>query len=253
MANLMKTVGVGVSSIAVAVAAAHFSGPRESGERAHTTSESSAGAQDPGLVAAHAAAARDRVRTAEWASTMRWQFLNEGMETGSAGVRLVRPFRDPHLQPGSRSDTSRSGGFWFWDLETAYEIDEYQPDGLLDTTTSVSFTRVLENKWMQVSVVPDGAPSEYRVEALFDAAAILKVGEVVGPRTSPQPFTDWYGMNIPANGVATEMRVAVVSDDTAYRPFSASLVADANAPTTVVLANGLTFDAANELATRLNR
>lgn len=210
--------------------------------------------QNPNQLAEHIAGAPARLRSAEWGSQKAKYLSANGMETGSAGIRLIRPCPDPHSILSPYSDDHRSGGYWFWGLNAAYESNEYCPAlpfaiDLIDA----SYTRVLKNTWFDAAVVQDSGASTYSVEATFNAGGIGKVATLIGTQTSGGDFQDWFGVNQLAGGVATEMLVVMVSDSLAYLPFSATDVANGSAPHVVTLAKGLTYETATKMVAHLER
>lgn len=205
------------------------------------------------LILGHLEHEAEIIRHAEWAGEKKWDFHINGMEPNSAGIRVLRPFPDPHTPANRLGDMPNSGGYWFWPLRTKYELDEYRPDGMLDDTAAVSFNRVIKNAWMDVAVLPDQNPGEYRLAATFDAQGITNVTRVVGIRESNSSFMDWFNVHHPDGGTATEMRVILVSGDRAYLPISATAIAEAVAPYSVDLANGLPFEEAERISGYLQR
>ncbi|MEO2003005.1 MAG: hypothetical protein ABGY41_02780 [Candidatus Poribacteria bacterium] len=175
--------------------------------------------------------ARARSRVSHRAQIIR----DGGLEFGSCGFHIIDP---PGEYSISRSVSPYNRSRWdWWPILPAYPGPDALPWGGQPSASHVSTRRVFPNSVATVEKVQ--TQNGWGLVAAFDEAGIAAVATIHGPLASSEWWTDWYGKVHVDGGSATEMQVALISDNIALLPFPATSIIGAEGSHTVVLATDL--------------
>lgn len=195
----------------------------------------------------------------------RVQAALHGIEAGRAGFHLIRPSDDPYL--GSEySDLGCSGNVYCWDYPMLrYPTREYSRHNWPGTNLPIvpsptpfcelSLDRVFTNKLATLSI-ENGAVGLKQVVATFPRRSIEALNLLMEPKrvVASNDLLDWFGTPRTSLTEITEMRVVLVSENLAYIPFVIQdVVAQGTGPTTVVVADSLSEQEANDLVLKFDK
>jgi len=190
-------------------------------------------------------------------SSLKASYLSDyaanGMAGGGAEFHLLRPHTDPKLREGFLAD-SVLGSVWhdFYPITPRYELPyQYGPDVEVSPEhVHVGIGDLFSNRLiLDAYVVNDGQGLSVEVVFIPAAAPILAALLESQPGYSN---VDWFGLVAPGDSAGTEMFAVLVSDETAYAPFSVNaLVSQFPQPAPVRVAYGLDQTEAALLVSRL--
>ncbi len=197
---------------------------------------------------------------ADWMESMRIAKVNAaryGIEANRSGFHLVRPDDDPMWT--NDSSIGYSGVSYCWDFPqpkyfsivyNAHGLAEgYVPHPDMQPFCMLSLSRVFSNSLASLAVVPE-SNNRYGVNATFPARSIGALAARLQPIQSDPSYgiTDWFGTTRASGQPETKMKVVLVCNDFAYKPFVVQdVVAQSPGPVVVQIATDLSLEEAQLL------